>query len=74
MKTCVMNCGPSTKDMRSRADIMRDCADCEDWPEPKPTQAEADVLLADVLAAVVDHPWLEPIQERIRAYLKARQA
>lgn len=33
MKVCVMNCGPTTKDMRSRADVMRECADCEDWPD-----------------------------------------
>lgn len=34
MKVCVMNCGPSTKDMRSRVDMMRECGDCEDWPAP----------------------------------------
>ena len=36
MKTCVMNCGPSTRDMRSRADIMRECTDCEDHPAAPP--------------------------------------
>ena len=35
-RVCVMNCGPSTSNMRSRADMMRECTDCEDHPCPPP--------------------------------------
>ena len=73
MKTCVMNCGPSTKDMRSRADVMRDCQDCEEWPEPRPTQSEADQLLATVLSEYDNRAFTWPTHQRIRDYLKARQ-
>ena len=71
MKTCVMNCGPSTKDMRSRADIMRECQDCEDWPEPEPT--EADQILVAVLAEYEGRCFSRPTHERVRDYLKARR-
>ena len=54
MKTCVMNCGPSTKDMRSRAAIMRECADCEDWPEdPTPRKIEDLQIEVQALRAAI---------------------
>lgn len=33
MKVCVMNCGQSTGDKRTRANIMLTCGDCVDMPD-----------------------------------------
>ncbi len=35
-RVCVMNCGQTIGDKRSREDIMRECDDCVDYPCPPP--------------------------------------
>ena len=34
LRVCTMNCGQAIGDKRSRADIMRECGDCVDSPNP----------------------------------------
>ena len=70
LRVCTMNCGQTIGDKRSRADIMRECGDCVDYPNPPSRASIADGLLDRVLTEVERTLTVE-LAEEIRAHLRS---